>query len=133
MGEIHMKKYVLILLLQFTLFFAFAQENPIIYGIVTDSINDDPLNGAIIVIDEKSGTMSDIRGFYSIVATGDKIILTCRFLGYVTSTLGIDVRGKDTIHVDFRMKQSFTPLGEIVVSAGKYEQKLSDVMVSLEG
>jgi hypothetical protein len=66
MGEIHMKKYVVILLLQFTLFFASAQENPIIYGIVTDSINDDPLNGAIIVIDEKSGTISDTRGFYSI-------------------------------------------------------------------
>jgi outer membrane cobalamin receptor len=132
MGEIHMKKYVVILLLQFTLFFASAQENTIIFGIITDSINDDPLNGAIIVIDEKSGTISDTRGFYSIAATGDKIILTCRFLGYVTSTLGIDVRGKDSIHVDFRMKQSFTPLGDIVVSAGKYEQKLSDVMVSLE-
>jgi iron complex outermembrane receptor protein len=128
----HMKKYVLILLLQSTLFFASAQENAIIYGIVTDSINGDPLTGAIIVIDEKSGTMSDTRGFYSIAAAGDKIILTCRFLGYESSTHGVDVRGKDSIHVNFRMKQSDTPLGDIVVSAGKYEQKLSDVMVSLE-
>lgn len=127
-----MKKYVLILLLQFIFIFASAQEHAIIYGIVTDSINDDPLTGAIIVIDERSGTMSDHTGFYSIAVTGDKIILTCRFLGFENSTLAINTRGRDSIHVDFRMKQSYTPLGNIVVSAGKYEQKLSDVMVSLE-
>jgi outer membrane cobalamin receptor len=127
-----MKKYVLILLLHSIFIFAAGQENTIIYGIVTDSINNDPLPGAVIVIDEKSGMMSDNMGFYSIAATGEKIILACRFLGYETSTLAIDIRGRDSIHVDFRMKQSYTPLGNIVVSAGKYEQKISDVMVSLE-
>jgi outer membrane cobalamin receptor len=127
-----MKKYVLILLLPSIFFFASAQENTIIYGIVADSINGDPLTGAIIVIDEKFGAMSDNRGFYSIAAAGGEINLTCRFLGYETSVLGIDIKGRDSIHVDFRLKQSYTPLGNIVVSAGKYEQKLSDVMVSLE-
>jgi outer membrane cobalamin receptor len=127
-----MKKYVLILLLQFIFIFASAQENTIIYGIVTDSTNDEPLTGAIIALNEKSGTMAGHSGFYSIAATGDKIILTCRFLGYETSILRVNILGRDSIRVDFRMKQILNLLGDIVVSAGKYEQKLSDVMVSME-
>ena len=128
----HMKKYLLILLLHLVYIFASAQETVIVYGIVTDSINDDPLTGAIIVVDETSGTMSDNAGFYSIAVAGYEITLTCRFLGYENATLTTGISGRDSLRVDFRMKQSYTPLGNIVVSAGKYEQKLSDVMVSLE-
>ena len=127
-----MKKYVLILLFNALFYFACAQENTVIYGIVTDSLNHDPLTGAIIVLDAKSGIMSDYAGFYSISTSFDNVTLECRYLGYETSALTISTRGRDSIRVDFRMKHSYTPLGDIVVSAGKYEQKLSDVMVSLE-
>jgi outer membrane cobalamin receptor len=127
-----LKKYVLIFLLNSIFFYTCAQEGRIIHGIVTDSLNNDPLTGAIIVLDEKSGTMSDNTGFYSIATNFDKVTLECRYLGYETSVFTINTRGRDSIHVDFRMKQSYALLGDIVVSAGKYEQKLSDVMVSLE-
>jgi outer membrane receptor protein involved in Fe transport len=132
MDETHMKKYVLILLLQSIFFFAFSQKSTVIFGIVTDSINNETLTGATVIINDKSGTITDDRGFYSVAASGDKIILSCRFLGFESQTITVDIRGKDSIRVNFLMQQSFTPLGDIVVSAGKYEQKLSDVMVSLE-
>ena len=127
-----MRKYVLILLLNLILFIASAQEDIIICGIVTDSLNNDPLTGATVVLDGKLGTMSDVAGFYSISASSEQVSLECRYLGYETSVLTINTRGRDSIRVDFRMKQSYTLLGDIVVSAGKYEQKLSDVMVSME-
>lgn len=127
-----MKKYVLILLLNIIFFFASAQKNTIIYGVVTDSLNNDALIAATVVLDGKSGTMSDTAGFYSISTSSDQVNLECRYLGYETSALTISTRGRDSIRVDFRMKQSYTLLGDIVVSAGKYEQKISDVMVSME-
>ena len=127
-----MKKYVLILFLQLIFFFASAQKRSVIFGFVTDSLNSEPLTGATVIVNEKSGTISDDRGFYSVDARGDSLILSCRFLGFETRTMHIRLRGRDSIHVDFLMQESTTPLGEIVVSAGKYEQKLSDVMVSLE-
>ncbi len=132
LDETHMKKYVLILLLQSIFFFAYSQKSTVIFGIVTDSINNETLTGATVIINDKSGTITDDRGFYSVAASGDKIILSCRFLGFESQTITVDIRGKDSIRVNFLMQQSTTPLGEIVVSAGKYEQKLSDVMVSLE-
>jgi iron complex outermembrane receptor protein len=132
MDETHMKKYVLILLLQSIFFFASSQKSTVIFGIVTDSINNETLTGATVIINDKSGTITDNRGFYSVAATGDKIILSCRFLGFESQTITLDIRGKDSVRVNFLMQQSMTPLGDIVVSAGKYEQKLSDVMVSLE-
>jgi iron complex outermembrane receptor protein len=132
MDEMHMKKYVVILLLQSVFFFAYSQKSTVIFGLVTDSITNEPLTGATVIVNEKSGTITDNSGFYSIVVTGDKIILSFRFLGFEAPIFKIDIRGRDSIRVDFAMKQSSTLLGEIVVSAGKYEQKLSDVMVSLE-
>ncbi|MFC2112494.1 TonB-dependent receptor plug domain-containing protein, partial [Bacteroidota bacterium] len=38
----------------------------------------------------------------------------------------------DTVILNVRLNRSVTPMDEIVVSAGKYEQRLSDVMVSLD-
>jgi len=127
-----MKKYVVILFLNSLFFFASAQKITVISGTVTDSISHEPLIGAAVIINEKSGTITDDRGFYSLDARGDSISLSCRFLGFETETIYISLSGRDSIHVDFQMKESTTLLGNIVVSAGKYEQKLSDVMVSLE-
>jgi outer membrane cobalamin receptor len=132
MDETHMKKYVLILLSQLIFFFATAQRNTVIFGTVTDSINNEPLTGATIVIDEKSGTITDDKGFYSFTVKGDSILVSCRFLGFETQDMHLKLGSRDSIRIDFLMKESTTLLGEIVVSAGKYEQKLSDVMVSLE-
>jgi outer membrane cobalamin receptor len=127
-----MRKYVVILLLQFIFFFASAQKSTVVFGVVTDSLNNEPLTGATVIINEKSGAITDYRGFYSVDTRGDSVILSCRFLGFETQTIHIRLSGKDSLNIDFLMKESFTPLGDIVVSAGKYEQKISDVIVSLE-
>jgi iron complex outermembrane receptor protein len=61
-----------------------------------------------------------------------EIVLTFRYLGYEPEVRRVGFRGADNIRLDIRMQRSSLALDEIVVSASKYEQKLSDVMVSLD-
>jgi iron complex outermembrane receptor protein len=53
-------------------------------------------------------------------------------LGYKIQKQVIDIVVDDTLFVNFVMPDANTLLEEVVVSAGKFEQKLSDVTVSME-
>lgn len=127
-----MKKYVIILLLNAVFCLSFAQKTAVVTGRVTDSLTHEPLIGAGILLHDGTGTLADADGYYLLDVKDNTIVLTCSYLGYQTKKLTIDVNDRDTIYSDIRLKQSYTVLDVVVVSAGKYEQKLSDVMVSLE-
>ncbi len=127
-----MKKYVLILVLNAVISLSSAQKTAVIMGSITDSLSNEPLIGAGVIIQDGNGTITDNKGYYLINVKGNKIVLTYSYIGYETKKLTVEVNNRDTIHTDIRMKRSYTFLDVVVVSAGKYEQKLSDVMVSLE-
>jgi outer membrane cobalamin receptor len=127
-----MKKYILVVVLNSVVCLSFAQKTAVVTGRITDSVSQEPLIGAGILLNDGTGTISDNEGYYLVNAKGENIIITYSYIGYKTQKLNIDVDSRDTICADIRMKQSYTMLDVIVVSAGKYEQKLSDVMVSME-
>ena len=127
-----MKKYVIILLLHAVICISFAQKTAVINGRITDSLTHEPLIGAGIMLHDGTGTLADADGYYLLYAKGNIIVLTCSYIGYEAKTITIDINDRDTIYSDIRLKQSYTVLDVVVVSAGKYEQELSDVMVSLE-
>ena len=109
-----------------------AQDAVTITGRVTDSLTGDPLIGAAILTGETGGTITDIRGWYRLRVTGQAVRLTFQYLGYETETHTLQNIREDSLRLDIRMRRSVTALDEIVVSAGKYEQRLSDVMVSMD-
>jgi len=127
-----MKKYVLILILNAGISLSSAQKTAVITGRITDSLSNEPLIGAGVILSNGTGTIADSDGNYLINVNGATIVLTYSYIGYETKKLTFDINNQDTIYADIRMKQSYTVLDVVVVSAGKYEQKLSDVMVSLE-
>ncbi|MBN1158171.1 MAG: TonB-dependent receptor [Bacteroidales bacterium] len=111
---------------------SYGQEPVIIYGQISDSIDGQPLIGAAVIVDRTSGTLSDSRGYYSIISSEDSLVLTFQYAGYNSIVRHFKLAGKDSLRADIRLSPSIILLNEIVVSAGRYEQKLSDVMVSLE-
>jgi outer membrane cobalamin receptor len=127
-----MKKYFPILVFAAVCASAGAQDEFVITGRITDSLTGEPLIGATIVTGETSGTISDSRGRYLVRTSGEQVSLSFKYLGYVTRDRIVHATGKDTLILDVRLKRSIMALDEIVVSAGKYEQKLSDVMVSVD-
>ena len=107
-----------------------AQQR-VISGSVQDAKNDDHIIGAVIRNSEGQGTSSDINGSFRIPVTSSGDTLTLEMLGYeryvyVVSEMDFS---RDVI---FRMIPKDNELNVVVVSAGKFEQKVSEVTVSME-
>ncbi len=127
-----MKRYLIILILNTLLCSSRAQEISVITGRLSDSLTGAPLIGASIITGEKTGTISDAKGRY-FIRTGEKYITVYfQYLGYQATSRTVHIDNRDTIFLDISMQRSVTALDEIVVSAGRYEQRLSDVMVSVD-
>lgn len=103
-----------------------------IKGYVTDANNSDTLIGAVINAGPKNTIISDIHGYYELSVTQGSHIVSCSMLGYKTFTTEVKINGAETILLPIILKDGNTSLDEVVVSAGKYEQKLSDVTVSMD-
>lgn len=127
-----MKKTLAIGILAFLFLSCRAQDATIIRGRITDSLSGEPLFGASLITGRNRGTISDIGGNYLLRTSRNKIQLTISYLGYRTVIRSLSTGGKDTLWLDIRLSRSATPLDEIVVSADRYEQRLSEVMVSVD-
>ncbi|MQY78903.1 MAG: hypothetical protein GH151_06875, partial [Bacteroidetes bacterium] len=101
-------------------------------GKITDSKTRESLAGATIYVDENTGVTSDKKGNYLIRVDGKQITLHFQYIGYKPDSQSIDVIPGDTITLNISLEFNINVLNEIVVSAGKFEQKLSEVTVSME-
>lgn len=120
---------VLLLLLKINFF---AQEKVFVKGTVSDKSNSGTLPGALIAIDSKNGASTDMDGNYVLSVSVGTHTVECSLLGYKTQKQLINFSAGDTLKLNFTLVDANTLLDEVVISAGKYEQKLSDVTVSME-
>ncbi len=127
-----MKKPILILLLLAVFSALYSQKPLVIKGLITDSLSGDPLIGASISTDGRHGTITDATGHFLLETEGGSVLVQCRFVGYQPFNRMVLAGSKDTITLRVRMIRSVTVLDEIVVSASRYEQRLSEVLVSLD-
>lgn len=124
-------RYLILLILLLCVYITVAQK-PIISGLVTDEKNGEPLAGVNLIYGDNQGVATDAKGFYRIVTEPGRIRLQFRFVGYHTLVKNINVQKGDFITLDVQLLEETQLLSELVVSASRYEQKLSDVIVSME-
>ncbi|MFM7822686.1 MAG: carboxypeptidase-like regulatory domain-containing protein, partial [Bacteroidota bacterium] len=119
----------------YTLFFAgsaFAQDRISLKGRVTDSKTGLTIPGVTIsIVGTTSGTVTDIEGKYQMELPRGESTLEVRFIGYKTLTNKIDIQGDKPITVDIRLEPESKLLDMVVVTAGKFEQRLDEVTVSM--
>lgn len=101
-------------------------------GLVTDAIDGKPLPGVNIILDTNGGVATNAEGRYSLEVSPGMHRLTYRFIGYQVEKLTIEPHDGETITHDVRLKPLMVELATAVVSASKYEQRLSDVTVSMD-
>ena len=115
-------KFCLVILLLFSSFMTFAQQNEITGKITDESGNGLP--GATIVIKGTSnGTSSDIEGNYTL-SVPDGAVLTLNYVGYISQE--ITVGNQSTI--DIQLVADVTKLEELVVVG--YGSKRKEDIVS---
>ena len=127
-----MKRWLVLLIIMLSASNLIAQGKGIVTGNILDAETGKPLVAVNVGVDKRSGTISDKEGKFSLSLTSGRHILEFYYVGYEVSRKEIIVRGSETISLTILMQISSRMLEEVVVSEGKYEQKLSEVTVSME-
>lgn len=106
----------------------YAQDNGSLNGTITDE-NGMPLSGATIQIASlQKGTVTDSAGKFVIgnVPAGTyKISLS--FVGFEGFSQSVTIQNGKAAQLSLKMKESYGQLDEVVISANKKAQKLTDV------
>src|ERR1035437_5800918 len=109
----------------------FAQ-NAFIKGSISDFKTKETIVGASVVVDNATGTATDINGFYFFKMPAGKHKIEFKYIGYKSQIKNIVAKENDTLRANVVLEADSKNLDIVVVSAGKFEQKLSDVTVSME-
>lgn len=133
MNDIFNKMKALNLLAPFILFiFSYYCRAQQISGSIEDFKTGEPLAGASIVSNEGEGCISDAQGKFRLPIKGPYAVLTISFIGYKSLISDTIWRSEATSNLVFKLMPEAANLGEVVVSAGKFEQRLEEVTVSLD-
>lgn len=124
--------YKLILFLLLITQASFGQD---VKGYIKDAESKEALAGVNVFYKDKGGTrgtVSDINGYYELKVTDGDAVLTFSYLGYETLSVPVKVDPGEFLTRDVSLRTNSNLMDEVVVSVGRYEQKLSDITVSME-
>ncbi|HRG01011.1 MAG TPA: TonB-dependent receptor [Bacteroidia bacterium] len=106
----------------------------VLKGSILDKDTKEPIIGATIQLlsDLSKGTASDIEGNYVLVLDTGKHKLLCSYLGLQSDTFSVKIKENEIFQKNIVLKQHAKTLETVVVSSGKFEQKLEELTVSME-
>ncbi|MGE0567239.1 MAG: TonB-dependent receptor [Bacteroidia bacterium] len=108
-----------------------SQAQSIIYGKVSDVDNAEAIIGALIQTNSTTAVYSDVNGYFRIQVLDTDRKISCHYIGYKSIEKPISLQAGDSLELNFTLK-SVSALDEVVVSAGRFEQKIGEVTVSME-
>ncbi|MCD7936593.1 MAG: TonB-dependent receptor, partial [Tannerellaceae bacterium] len=111
---------------------SFAQS---MRGYVYDAKSNEPLIGVNISYKDRGetiGVVTDIEGRYEISLPIGGVEVIFSYIGYENELVPLVISQRELLTRDIYMKQSSQLLADVVVSAGRYEQKLSEITVSMD-
>lgn len=113
---------------------AVAQQTGVLKGKVLNTENSEPIPGASIqlVNNPAKGTVSDVDGVYSIVLDTGDIKLAFSYTGMAADTVIVHIDSGQITERDITLAKASKLLETVVVSSGKFDQKLEELTVSME-
>ncbi len=124
-----MKKLIFILLLFFSASAVYSQA---LKGKIISDNSDELLIGASIIVDSVYVTTTNIQGEFTLKLPVGKHSGEFAFIGFKTDILNFSLAANETKSVTIALSERMNSLDVAVVSAGKFEQKLEEVTVSME-
>jgi outer membrane receptor protein involved in Fe transport len=121
----------LVFLILFFTVSALAQQ-AVISGKVSDASDHTPLIGVNIVTDSLGGAITDKDGNYKIPLYPGAHILIFRYIGYKDEKMTFEISANQDIVRNISLQPLIVELNTAVISASKYQQRLSDVTVSMD-
>src|ERR1035437_2911795 len=111
-----------------------AQSFGILKGAVSDAVSNEIIVGATIYdpTDITHGAVSDFNGNFELHLKPGTHKIICSFVSMKSDTITVDCDTlKAAVH-DFHLRSLAIELQTMVISAGKYEQNLNEITVSME-
>jgi outer membrane receptor protein involved in Fe transport len=128
--------FIPFLILAGTFFYSgtFAQSYGILKGAVMDASSKEAITGANIfdANDITRGVVSDVSGNYELRMNTGKHKMICSFVGMKADTFYVFIDSMKTSEYNVMLRSVIAELTTMVVVAGKYEQRLEDITVSME-
>jgi len=125
------KFYVLFFLALYPFFSSFSQKAKV-SGIVSDFKSKETLVGVNVIINDTKVIATDEKGYYATELDPGKYTFEYRLVGYTTKKRIEKFKENEVVTMNLRLEEESKVLEEFVVSAGKFEQKLTDVTVSMD-
>jgi len=107
-------------------------EGATITGNIRDAETREPLISVDIVINQYSGTTSDSDGSFTIVVKPGRHVVAFHYLGYETHRDTVEVADNQTVNLEVFLRQTAIQSDIVVVTAGKFEQNIGEITVSME-
>lgn len=124
-----------ILLFGFLLVFpsiVFCQEKAIVRGMVREAESGEAMIAVSISADRLKGTISDAQGAFRLELEPGRHHLEFHYMGFEKASRILSLSEGEILELNVALSPSPNMLDEVVVSAGKFEQKISEVTVSME-
>lgn len=125
-----MKQAILLIASLLLVVISFAQEGTVT-GRITDAGTGEALLGVTVVAGGQ-GVASDLDGRFSLILPAGSQTLKFSYIGYAPLEKSVQVQANQTTEVDIVLKAASLNIDLVVVSAGKFEQDLGQVTVSME-
>ena len=109
---------------------SFAQEGTL-KGTVIDSLTRAPIIGANVTYAPGKGTATDGAGAYSFQLPSGEHEITFTFVGYSSRKLKIAIGAGEMRELNVQLAPAATQLDMVVVTAGRFEQRVGEVTQSL--
>lgn len=113
----------------------YGQNVPIkgfLKGKITDAKTKEGLGGVNIYANEEGVAVSDTGGHYKIHISAGEYIMKFKFIGYSTAVHKVIIRENEITTLNLSLVAEATELGIVVISAGKFEQKIEEITVSMD-
>ena len=126
-----MKKILTLFCLLFIASISYSQT---IEGYVHDALNKESLAGVSIYYNADGKTFgagSDMNGHYELKVPVGKTQVTFSYIGYENYVLEVDLAKGETVTYNIDLMQKTNNLDELVFTAGRFDQKLSEITVSM--
>ena len=125
-----MKRKILLIILSLMYFADINAQT--ISGKITDNNTKEGLIGVNIILENGSGTSSDVFGDYNIIVNPGINKITFKYIGYKEITKEISVTANENKKLNIVLSPASEELSTVVVSAGRFEQKIEEITVSME-
>ena len=102
------------------------------YGTIQDEYNSETLIGVNILLDGKGVTTSDVDGNFSLNLTEEKHTITFSYIGFKNEVRNIQLKNGESKQETVMMADNAKLIETVVVSAGKFEQRIEETTVSVE-